>query len=221
MANSIYLGGGIKSAFCGGNVKEIWQGTNKLFPSGGGGTDCTIGGRTYPFVQIGEQLWTTENLDFKFEGCVIGGGLTTSSPAANYYNNDENTYGINGNKYGLLYNYNAAVYLNNSGLLPNGWHVPTYEEESILISNSGGSVTQKVLNLKNPEGMNLKATGYYDQYGFRLLGVYAILGSCSTRPSYHNQRYEYLIRLDGSPDLISSNYNEKRACSPIRLVRDA
>lgn len=35
MANSIYLGGGIKSAFCGGNVKEIWQGTNKLFPSGG------------------------------------------------------------------------------------------------------------------------------------------------------------------------------------------
>lgn len=35
MGNSIYLGGGIKSAFCGGNVKEIWQGTNKLFPSGG------------------------------------------------------------------------------------------------------------------------------------------------------------------------------------------
>jgi len=31
MANSIYLGGGIKSAFCGGNVKEIWQGTNKLW----------------------------------------------------------------------------------------------------------------------------------------------------------------------------------------------
>lgn len=35
MGNSIYLGGGIKSAFCGGNVKEIWQGTDKLFPSGG------------------------------------------------------------------------------------------------------------------------------------------------------------------------------------------
>lgn len=37
MGNSIYLGGGIKSAFCGGNVKEIYQGTNKLFPSGGEG----------------------------------------------------------------------------------------------------------------------------------------------------------------------------------------
>ena len=65
-----------------------------------------IGGRDYPYVQIGNQLWLAENLDWKFDGCTIGtNSLSTIEMLGNYYNNDENTYGVNGNKYGLLYNY--------------------------------------------------------------------------------------------------------------------
>lgn len=41
MGNSIYLCGGLKSAYCGGNVKEIWQGSNKIF--GGGGSSIWDG----------------------------------------------------------------------------------------------------------------------------------------------------------------------------------
>ena len=59
----------------------------------------TIGGRAYPTVKIGNQIWMAENLDWKFEvngiQIPIGGGSVTT-PAAWYLDNDEHTYGWNG-----------------------------------------------------------------------------------------------------------------------------
>ena len=99
-----------------------------------------IGGRMYPTVTIGNQLWMAENLDYKFDGCAIGPSGTPSTPAAWYYNNDEATYGANGNKYGLLYNWYAVDYLNQhlSELgIPTGWHVATENEFQTMINHSG------------------------------------------------------------------------------------
>ena len=90
-----------------------------------------IGGKRYPYVQIGNNLWLAENLDYAWEGLDIGGTSTPSTPHAWYYNNDKNTYGIDGTyKCGLLYNGYAAQYLdaNKATLLPDGWHVPDYDE---------------------------------------------------------------------------------------------
>ena len=68
------------------------------------GPSVVIGGREYPVVQIGNQLWLAENLDWRWEGLTVGGQWQRETPGAWYYNNDEATYGVNGNKYGLLYN---------------------------------------------------------------------------------------------------------------------
>ena len=61
-----------------------------------------IGGRTYKTTKIGNQTWLAENLDLKIEGFTPGVWDTTK-PSFMYQNNDENTYGWNGLKCGLLY----------------------------------------------------------------------------------------------------------------------
>jgi len=94
----------------------------------------TIGGREYKTTKIGNQEWLAENLDYKFEGIdystsqnPITGQPTTA--VAWYYNDDETTYGWNGLKCGLLYNWYAVDYLeNNKSTLIPGWHVSTYNE---------------------------------------------------------------------------------------------
>ena len=109
-----------------------------------------IGGRVYPTVTIGDQVWMAENLDFKFSGLYIATGTSNTLQRAVYYNNDEATYGIEGNKYGLLYNWPAVKYLNdNRSRLCPGWHVPTMEEYQTLQSRMGG---------QNNAGLKLKST---------------------------------------------------------------
>ena len=83
----------------------------------------TIGDREYKVVQIGNQLWMAENLDWKMDGITIGSSGT--DPAACYYSNDENTYGINGLRYGLLYNYRAVDLMNTNANFPDGFRIPT------------------------------------------------------------------------------------------------
>ena len=95
-------------------------------------TSVEIGGRVYPVVQIGNQLWMAENLDWKWSGLNMG--MNSNIQSAVYYNNDASTYGINGYKCGLLYNSHAADYLeaNKSTLLPNDWRVPTLADFTTL-----------------------------------------------------------------------------------------
>lgn len=102
-----------------------------------------IGGKKYKTVQMPDgKIWLAENLDFKF--CDITSSWSTDNerPAACYYNNDESTYGWNGYKCGLLYNWYAAKVLNDhrSELCP-GWHVPSqsdYADLKSLISINPG-----------------------------------------------------------------------------------
>jgi uncharacterized protein (TIGR02145 family) len=57
--------------------------------------------------------------------------LTT--PGYCYYNNDEATYG---GVYGPLYNWYTV---NEGNLCPSGWHVPSYTEQTTLITYLGGT----------------------------------------------------------------------------------
>lgn len=91
-----------------------------------------IGGRKYPVVKIGNQLWMAENLDYKFAGLDLSTNIVgnSSTPNAVYYNNDESTYGLTGKRFGLLYNQAAKDMLNNM-ILPQevpGWRVPTIQD---------------------------------------------------------------------------------------------
>lgn len=134
-----------------------------------------IGGRRYPVVQIGNQLWMAENLDYKFDvngsQIPIGQSGSPTTPAAWYYNNDEASYGIDGTyKCGLLYNWYAVKYLddNKDTLLPNGWHVPTSTEFDTLATTVGG-VSVAGTKLKASDVSWASSWGGTDNYGFAAL----------------------------------------------------
>ena len=189
---------------------------------------AVIGGTRYKTTTIGGKVWMAENLDYKYSGLTVGGSLSGSGNRANYYNNSEATYGRNGNKYGLLYNRNAMLNLeaNKSTLIP-GWHIPTWDELSALLTAAGGSsVAGKRLkstsgwssgNGTDNYGFTAVPTGNVSNSAFRNIGSRSGV-SCVTQKSgslYH-------IVLFDSADSVATNSSSTAASDyyPIRLVKD-
>lgn len=115
---------------------------------GGGGSDYVeIDGRRYPTVKIGPLIWTTENLDWKLPGIEIGNTSPSSAYArACYYDNDEATHGVNGDKWGLLYNTKAVQAIEQSGLLPEGFRIPTENDFNGIITLPSSYLTKDGTN---------------------------------------------------------------------------
>ena len=186
-----------------------------------------IGGRSYRTVSINGVTWTAENLDFKASGINIGPSGSPSTPAAWYYNNDEATYGVNGNKYGLLYNWYAVNYLNeNRDVLMPGWHVPTTEEWNTLANSVGGDSVAGT-KLKSSNGWNSGngtddfgftafPSGRYNIDGFDYLGSLAYFWTSVE----YSDALAYLRYLDTGASLTSSTSNKMDGRS-VRLVKDS
>lgn len=176
--------------------------------------EVLIGGRWYPYVQIGNQLWLAENLDYKWSGLTVGSNGTSSSESrANYYDNDESTYGVNGNKHGLLYNHYAA---DNIIEKPTGWHLPSKSEWETLISYVGDSPSTKLRSTlfsgSDDYGMSILPTGLYT-------GKFSSEGAgyfwASDGP--YSGSY-YYININTSPNVSYSQYSESYEMG-IRLVK--
>jgi uncharacterized protein (TIGR02145 family) len=108
----------------------------------------TCGGRIYRTVTIGSQTWMAENLDFNRSGSGCQG------------NNPRNC-----TIYGRLYDWYTAF-----EVCPDGWHLPSYDEWTILIDFIGSDA-----------GTKLKASDGWDgtdDYGFSALPG----GYCPGRP---------------------------------------
>lgn len=212
----------------------LTHGANSL--KRGDGDFVEIGGRRYPVVKIGNQLWMAENLDYKWTGLTIGGSYDPyeENPHAWYYNNDEATYGIDGTyKCGLLYNWFAADYLevNKATLLPDGWHVPTSIEFDTLATTVGGTSNAgkklKALDdsvLSNwPSGWNgtdeygfkVLPSGRYDDQGFALFNEYCLLWLSDSYSTTH----AYSINISLSDNVIIGG-NYKLSGRVLRLVKD-
>lgn len=208
MGNSIYLGGGIKSAFCGGNVKEIWQGANKLFPSGG--DKLVIDGLEYRFAKMPDgRIWMCENLQAE-QGSAV------------FYKNDEATYGRNGKNYGRLYSITGALNIGNS---VEGWHLPTKAEWDALFNSIGGSSLSIRQKLSSPS--------YYggtDDYNFSVLPAgYVLVGGSfdgvenyayfwtSTKDRPNIYKYARFTTFSGADTLGTSDYMKLS----VRLIKDA
>jgi uncharacterized protein (TIGR02145 family) len=185
-----------------------------------------IGERFYPTVTIGNQEWLAENLDFKFSGLDIGPTGDPATSAAWYYDNDESTYGVNGNRYGLLYNWYAAKYLddNKATLLPDGWHVPTPTEWGSLSTAVGGSSVAGT-KLKSTTGWSSgNGDGFYGfeavPAGYRYTGSFSDLGSCAyfwTATEYSSVgAFARYFDTGASLNLLDSPKSDALA---IRLVR--
>lgn len=99
-----------------------------------------VEGNLYNTVIIGTQTWMQENLKTrKYNDNTNIPNVTDaaawaalSTPGYCWYNNDKSTYG---DVYGALYNWYAV---NTGKLCPTGWHVPTDEVWTTLITFLGG-----------------------------------------------------------------------------------
>ena len=117
-------------------------------------------GNTYATVKIGKQCWTRQNLRTTTSPSTgtylvtTNDTVTFTGKQARWYDNDSTTYAPL--KYGLLYNWNAAVDTNvtgfgelsvnnvennavsvtftghRRGICPEGWHLPSYAEWDTL-----------------------------------------------------------------------------------------
>lgn len=194
-------------------------------------TTVTIGGREYRTVTIGTATWLAENLDYKFQvdgsQIPIGVSGTPSTPSAWYYGNDEATYGVDGNRYGLLYNWYAAKYLedNKSTLLPEGWRVPSGTDWDTLATAVGGADTAGTI-LKSAAGWTNGAgtddygfsgvpAGLYTSGSFYALGSFNWFWTPETLSS--NARGQYL----GAEAKMGWGSSAKTEGHSIRLVKDS
>jgi uncharacterized protein (TIGR02145 family) len=129
-----------------------------------------IDGNLYQTVQIGNQCWTQSNLKVsKYRnGDNIPTGLNNSAwesttvGAYAIYNNDP----VNDGLYGKLYNHYTVM--DNRGLCPTGWHVPTDGEWTTLETFLGGSSVAGGA-LKSTTGWNAPNTGATNTSGFTAL----------------------------------------------------
>lgn len=193
-------------------------------------TTVEIGGRSYGTTKIGNQIWMTENLDFKFDGLTVSQEFSAGSPIAYYYDFDEATYGENGNKYGLLYNGQAVKYLeeHKAELLPSGWHVPTKDEWDTLVTTAGGTSVAGT-KLKSTTGWQYDENNGTDDFGFAAFpcgtayaSMFAYLGDIAYFSSItefsEKGIYSFEINYDGTVEWDKPYWVVGQS---VRLVKDA
>lgn len=120
------------------NSSGTGYGTQQSFKTNATVTD--IDGNIYNTVQIGTQLWMSENLKVTHynDGSSIpnasdnGVWTSLSSGAFCSYNNEENNVIV----YGRLYNFFAVNDAHK--LCPIGWHVPSDDEWTVMTTYLGG-----------------------------------------------------------------------------------
>jgi len=150
----------------GGNIRNIYI---LLLLSLSFGTVTDIDGNVYETVQIGEQLWMAENLKVTHynDGSVIPnitnngdwGGLSTGA-YGDYDNNPTNS-----ETYGRLYNWYTVD--DSRGLCPEGWHVPSDNEYTVLTDYLGGtSVAGGKMKEAGLDHWNSPNTGATKKSGF-------------------------------------------------------
>ena len=184
-------------------------------------------------VTIGNQVWTTKNLDVdRFRnGDTIAQAKTAgewnaygqaAEPAWCYYDNDE----ANGAKYGKLYNWYALA--DPRGLAPIGYHLPTDGDWSTLITYLGGEDIAGA-KMKSKEGwvengIGTNSSGFsglpggyrYDLGVFINIGYDADWWSVSGGNTYYAWS-RFLVYKNGS---VYRNYFYKQRGLSVRCIMD-
>ena len=190
-------------------------------------------GNNYKTVQIGSQVWMSENLNVSHfrNGDIIPEAKDTAAwvmasnigkPAWCYYNNDT----AKGRIYGKLYNWYA---LNDPrGLAPDGWHIPSTLEYDSLISYLGGINVaggkmkanwgwDKNGNGNDESGFAGLPGGYRSNFGpFNFIGLYAYWWSSSENST--GNAWFYFVNSNDS-NINKFRYDEGSGLS-IRCVRN-
>ncbi len=182
-------------------------------------------------VKIGNQVWMVKNLnvDHYSNGDPISTGLSVSQwvlakeGAYSYYNNDPSREAI----YGKLYNWYAVI--DDRGICPTGWHVPSDDEWNELIEFLGGNkfaggklkstkdwavrnraVTNSIGFTALPGGCRC-STGSYNDFG--------VFGNMWTSTEY-DVRGAWSRKFYSSNSRLDRNYGEKWYGFSVRCIKD-
>jgi uncharacterized protein (TIGR02145 family)/prepilin-type N-terminal cleavage/methylation domain-containing protein len=167
------------------NCESVLDGGEEDFSGTSGTFTDSRDSQVYNWVRIGGQVWMAENLSHD-NGCSSVTWVNDSDEGwCGYYDNDESTY----SDYGMLYQWSAAMNGTTTegaqGICPDGWHIPTEAEWTILtdwLGANGHSGTEgtalKATDSNDPAwdgtddlGFTALPTGYhYAGGGFYLLG---------------------------------------------------
>jgi uncharacterized protein (TIGR02145 family) len=142
LAGSVYSLTWTISTVCAISVDTVMIGFADTTQSCPGIPSVTYEGQTYTTVLIGAQCWLKENLNV---GTMIisntGGQLQTDNGVIEKYCYGNNA--VNCDTYGGLYEWNEAMqYVTTEGaqgICPDGWHIPTDEQWTMLTNFLGGS----------------------------------------------------------------------------------
>ncbi|MBN2819884.1 MAG: fibrobacter succinogenes major paralogous domain-containing protein [Bacteroidales bacterium] len=189
-------------------------------------------GNKYSTVKIGSQIWMAENLKttkYK-DGTLIPniidqttwGGLTTDAYC--WYNNDSITFGI---VYGALYNWYAV---NTSKLCPEGWHVPTEEDWSLLNGYlgllSGGRLKEKGnVHWESPNTDAINDSKFNGLPGGNRYGMGYFLSEGMYGYWWHSgdpygNNYAKCVFLKNSNNTLGFTDNKKVTGNSIRCIKD-
>jgi uncharacterized protein (TIGR02145 family) len=158
--------------------------------SGGSGcqgiTSISYQGKIYNTVEIGDQCWLKENMNY------------ASGNSWCYHYNSENC-----EKYGRLYDWETAL-----GVCPPGWHLPsddewctltTYIDPTVNCNTEGWSGTDVGYKIKSTSGWFSNGNGS-DEYGFMAL------------PGGYRSDYDYFDGIEsGAYFWSSTEYNNTHA----------
>ncbi|RLD55003.1 MAG: hypothetical protein DRJ05_13685 [Bacteroidetes bacterium] len=197
------------------------------------GTVADIDGNIYNTVIVGEQVWMVENLKTtKYRNgdpipnvTSITQWLSLTTGAYCYYDNDIN----NGYTFGNLYNWHAVNDIRN--IAPEGWHVATDSDWSILMSywaelanncylsdilrEEGEEHWPECQFASNESGFTALPGGKLDQNGFSSqpwVGYY-----WSSTEYYPGYPYYWKISCSWSVD---RNNDKKTTAYSVRCVKD-
>ena len=188
-----------------------------------------IDGNSYQIIQIGEQVWMSENLRTMHyrNGEEIPSSLgrkawkTRREGMRCAYDDDD----ANSKQYGQLYNWYAVK--DDRGLCPSGWHVPSIEEWGILEQTLGHFsfdwegrrgrhgvlMKSNAWNGNNSSGFSGLPGGGRDSAGyFRSLHKRGYWWSSSD--------YAYYLALYDDGNYVGRGYYDKRGGFSVRCVRD-
>jgi len=149
------------------NILDIVNLVNLILDDGSD-TVTDIDGNVYETIQIGGQIWMAENLKVTH----YNNGDEIAYPSDEDFGSyDEGQYGVydndpaNADIYGNLYNF--AVIEDDKGVCPDGWHVPTDAEYTVLTDYLGGtSVAGGKMKEAGLDHWNSPNTGATNESGF-------------------------------------------------------
>ncbi len=181
----------------------------------GGGSECgnpiTYAGKTYNTVQIGNQCWLKENLNYAVNNSWC------------YAHNTSNC-----ETYGRLYPWQVAMNGSTSpgaqGICPNGWHIPTlsdFEELKTTVNSDGNAL--KAIGQGSGSGAGTNTSGFSallagrgSSNSFQDLGRWTFFWSST---EFSNDFANSMTLYDNSSYIILTDFNKGNGFS-VRCVKD-